>query len=256
MKKLLFCILLFASSAFAQFACDDFTDTPTVSLASHTPTTYTGCSVAGFTWVLGGTGATLQIATSQQLNAPSGGRGWYFQSGGTAPADANYSVQAAFTTTTNLKTSPGISVRWLTTGNKDTGYYVNYNAGTYKIFRSDGGNTQTNICSSAASQPAPAGAVLKLSASGTGATVTLLVIKDGVDLIGGGAGACTDTSASRITIVGRPGVVNYFPDTGTQYLANWRADNVSAATMVPVSGGWQNVSLNTGVFRMRSPVRF
>ncbi len=241
MKKYLFLFVIlsvfyFAPRAHAQFACDDFTGTPIVSLASHTPTTYTGCSVAGFTW--SGVGTGMQIVTSKQVSAVASDRTWMFQSGGTAPADANYTVQANFTAGAG-KTSPGISVRWLTTGAQDTGYFVQHQANAWALWRSDGGNTQTAICTNFADVSDPTATRISLKASGTGATVTLLVQKDGVDIIGGTQSVCTDSSVDRITIVGRPGIVSFFSDNilTDQYLANWKATNaVATAKGIKIKG--------------------
>lgn len=209
------------------FACDDFTEaTPTVTLASHTPTTYSGCSVAGFTWGQGTGSGTLEIATTNRLSSPDSSNSTYFQSGGTAPDNANYTVQADFTTSSPFHVGLGIAVRWLTTGDKNSGYVVDHRSESWQLWQVNAG-TYTAICTAAADTGVVSGTTITLTATGIGATVSLVVNKNGTDIIGGTANTCVDSSASRIVITGRPGVKNLYRDSG--YLANWKATNEPVA---------------------------
>lgn len=87
-------------------------------------------------------------------------------------------------------------------GGAETFYYADVFGSTFQIYRRDAG-TDTAI-GAAGSITLGANKIIKLKATGTGATVTLIGTYDGIEEVN-----TTDTSGSRITTAGQTGLLSW-----------------------------------------------
>lgn len=193
---------------------DTFTDVDTTLISLHTGET-------GATWAFG-TGFSSnepRISNANRLRAGGSGGTVVFASG-VATADGEVTEATVETLTTAV--SFGIFARGhINLGGVARGYLAIYTTtgGVWKILRLDNSTTFTQVGSNATQALSVASHTVKLTVSGTGATVTILLEVDGATVIN-----TTDTTGSRITTFGRAGV--YF-DTTNSNTAGTHIDSIT-----------------------------
>lgn len=217
----------------AAFFTDNFTGTAGTALTSRT-------SDSGHTWAFG-TGFSLQPPvisdTGTRLRSGSADGKCVFASA-VSTADGEYSEAVVQTLTTAI--GFGLFARGhVNLGGVARGYMAYYSTtgGVWKILRLDNASTFTQVGSNATQALSVASHTIRLTVTGTGASVAIELKVDGATVI-----STTDTSGSRITTFGSPGV--YFDTTASNsagtHFDSLIGDNVAASGTVvittPVAG--------------------
>lgn len=162
---------------------------------------------SGATWALGfGFSNIPVLSDANRLRGGVSGGQVAFASG-VATADVEYTE--AVVETLSTATMFGVFARGhVSLGGVARGYMAvcTSTAGLWKVYRLDNASTFTIIGGSATQALSVGSHTIGVTVSGTGATVTISLKVDGVDIL-----SATDTSASRITTFGSPGV--YFDTT-------------------------------------------
>lgn len=181
---------------------DTFTGTSGTAITSHSGET-------GATWALGtGFSSAPVLSDANRLRGGTSGGQVAFASG-VAAEDGEYTEVVVQTITTAA--AFGIFARGhVTLSSVTRGYMAYYSsaAGVWKILRLDNASKFTQVGSYATHALSVASHTIRLTVSGTGATVTVVLKIDGTDVLTG-----TDTSDSRITTFGSPGI--YFDTTAS-----------------------------------------
>ena len=211
---------------------DTFTGTAGGLLTAHT-------SDSGHSWAFG---------TGFSANAPvissTGGRirgasayGRVLFASGVAAADGEYTEAVVQTLTTAI--GFGIFARGhVNLGGVCRGYMAYYSTtgGVWKILRLENVTTFTQVGSNATHALSVASHTIRLTVTGTGASVAIELTVDGSTVI-----STTDTTGSRITTFGSPGV--YF-DTTTSDSAGTHIDSLIADS--PAVSGTINIANPVG----------
>ena len=174
----------------AVFLADNFTGTNGTALSSHNADT------GGAGWTkhpASGDNAAIQ---SNQASATGAEADYYHTA---TPGSANYFVQADLVCQTTPTSYAGVMLRTDTAAT--TWYGAGYDQGNarWELFRGSAGSFTTLGTSAATFSSGTR--TIKLTVSGTGATVSLELFVGGVSTI-----TASDTNASRITATGKAGL--------------------------------------------------
>lgn len=179
------------------FVNDTFTDTNGVALTAHTGET-------GATWTLaaGFTAPGPAIYSNRIRSGKSAGQCVF--TSGVANADGEYAEAVVETVT--AADSFGVFIRGNAAGCR--GYMAFFSGGLCKVMRLDNSFTFTQIGSNASQSVSTGAHTVRVTATGTGASVGIVVKYDGTDIL-----SVSDTGGSRITALGSVGV--YFDTTNS-----------------------------------------
>ncbi len=156
-------------------------------------------STLGANWTVAtGNVGEFQIISNTQAANPSGGGFCLEAYTATTPSSADYFSQVTLKGLQSTSDEgPGPAVRILT--GSTVGYFVQCNTTETKLYRRDATNGFVQLGADAAA--CAVDDVIRLTVSGTGATVTLTVNKNGSLFF-----SRTDSDAARITSTGFPGM--------------------------------------------------
>lgn len=210
---------------------DTFTGTAGASVVSHT-------SDSGHTWARGvGLDTSDAVISDANRLRCSRAAGNVLFASSVATADAEYTEAIVQTLTT--ASAFGLFARGIVNQAGNPRGYMAYptSEGVWKILRLDTPSVFTQIGGTVTQALSVASHTIRITVSGTGATVTIVLRIDGTDVL-----TVTDTAALRITTFGSPGV--YFDTTfgntvGTHIDSLTYTDGAGAATTAitaPVTG--------------------
>jgi len=222
---------------------DTFTGSDGTLINAHTGET-------GATWAagIGFTDPNVPRIFSNRLRGGTTAGSNIFFASGVATADGEYAEAVVQTITTAA--SFGIFARgFANSGGNARGYMAFYSssAGVWKILRLDNTSTFTQIGSDATQALSVASHTIRVTVTGTGASVAIELKIDGSTVI-----STTDSTAGRITSFGSPGI--YFDSTASD-TAGTHIDSITAvdtavsasiAITTPVAGRIHQRSGTTG----------
>lgn len=199
---------------------DNFSDTGTLFISSHT-------SDSGQSWKnsINGASTTIKVASGSAYNG-AGFADIAFSSFMPTSADQEATI-TIIKGTISGNANVGISLRSIGSATTPRCYIGRWAeaAGFYEFARQDGAGNTVLLSQTAGTAP-DNGDTLRFSVSGTGATVTLTLYKNGVQVA-----TYDDTAANRIVTNGTVGIFLYDPTfTGA---GNYRIDNMTTPGEAP-----------------------
>lgn len=199
----------------------------------HSSTSSANVSTSGHTWLKNALSSAQLVFSLNKVyqDATSGGGVQYALTGtaSTATTDAEYTEGVL--DFKSLTGAVGIGVR--VSADADNGYFLIYIAGEWRRYRLVGG-AFTQLGSGASATPSIGSHTIRITVTGTGASVSVACLVDGADPFGG---AHSDTSGSRITTLGRLGLYSDTSVTTTTGIHFDSVELVDAAASGPTITG-------------------